>query len=118
MSRTLTQQIARMEAERLILIQALALLIAAADDAGCFLCCTSCDTDSELGKGIRTRLAQALQDSGRALDFATTCQEYEKAWEGHNCHHDTQPELIRQATERLAALRLACETNHPAPLHR
>ena len=118
MSRTLTQQVARMEAERKILIQALALLIAAADDAGCFLCCTSCNTNSVLGQDTLRNLTDALQASGGALDFATTRQEYEEAYKGHDVARDTQPDLIRQATERLAALRLACETNHPAPLHR
>lgn len=118
MSRTLAQQVARMEAERKILIQALALLVAAADDAGCFLYCSSCDTSKPLGKGIASRLSEALQASGGALDFATTSQEYEEAHKGHNAATDTQPELIRQATARLAALRLACETKHPAPLHR
>jgi len=118
MSRTLSQQVARMEAERRILIQALALLVAAADDAGCYLYCSACDTSTPLGKGVASRLSDALIASGGALDFATTSQEYEEAHQGHNAATDTQPELIRQATERLAALRLACETKHPAPLHR
>lgn len=118
MSRTLAQQVARMEAERQILIQALALLVAAADDAGCFLCCTECNTNSVLGQDTLRNLTDALQASGGALDFATTSQEYEEAYKGHNAATDTQPELIRQATERLASLRQYCERTHPAPLHR
>lgn len=118
MSLTLPQQIARMEAERKILIQALALLIAAADDAGCFLCCSACNTNSVLGQDTLRNLTDALGASGGALDFATTRQEYEEAYEGHNAARDTQPDLIRQATQRLASLRQYCEMTHPAPLHR
>jgi hypothetical protein len=110
---------AQTEAERLILVQALALLITAADGAGCFLYCSNVQNDSPLGKRTREAVCDSLIRVGDALDLVTTVSEYESANDGYDCHSDTQERYIREASARLATIVAEFRGKYPsdAPAH-
>ena len=98
---TATPEVARLKAEKAALVQALALIITAADNAGCFLYCSGVDTSHPLCRELRTSLCDALQESGKALDKATTPNEYEAAFDGYEAAQDVQRKMLTEATERL-----------------
>jgi hypothetical protein len=83
------------------LVQALALIITAADNAGCFLYCSNVDTNHPLCRELREQLCNALQESGKALDRATTPNEYETAFAGYDSAQDVQRKMLEDATTRL-----------------
>jgi hypothetical protein len=101
MENTATPEVARLKAEKAALVQALALIITAADNAGCFLYCSGVDTSHPLCRELRNALCDALQASGTALDKATTANEYEAAFEGYDTAQDVQREMLTKATQRL-----------------
>lgn len=114
---------AQSEAERLILVQALALLITTADDAGCYLYCTDNASTTSSVSHLKARTREALCDVlirvADALDLATTVQEHEAANDGYNCETDCQQRYIREASVRLATIVAEFRGKYPndAPAH-
>lgn len=98
---TATPEVARLKAEKAALVQALALIITAADNAGCFLYCDGVNTSHPLCRELRNALSDALQESGKALEKATDYTEYENAFADYDTAQDVQRKMLVKATERL-----------------